>query len=116
MKTPANFLSVVFILMASFSIHEFYFTALNKSNYHFSLFRVARLKHVARMDSHKAEGPDTGGSRNTLPMLCPLTLTYTSPGQHDAVSHVKLWWGYGVPLLGISEQLRDSSGERGLGG
>lgn len=44
--------------MASFSIHEFYFAALNKSNYHLPLFHVAHFKHIAHMDSHKAEGPD----------------------------------------------------------
>lgn len=46
-------------------------------------------------------------------MLCPLTLACASPGQHDAVSHAKLWWGYGVPLLGISEQLGGLKWERG---
>jgi len=49
-------------------------------------------------------------------MPCPLTLACASPGQHAAVSRAKLWQGYGVPLLGIREQLGDSVAERGLGG
>lgn len=61
MKIPANLLSIIFILTASFSIHEFYFAALNKSNYHLPLFCETHFEHISSTNSHKAEGSDRCG-------------------------------------------------------
>lgn len=82
MKIPANFLSTIFILIASFSIHEFYFAALNKSNYRFPLFCVARFEHIAHTDFLKAGGRGRGRSRKALTPRPGLPLTW----QHDTAA------------------------------
>lgn len=101
-KTPANFLNVIFILIASFSIHEFHFAALNKSNYHLPLSCVAHFKHIAHTVSHKAEGRTRGSPGKAVPTPCPSLW----PAPHlGSTMRAKLWGGSGLPLLGITERL-----------
>lgn len=86
-KIPANFLSTIFILIASFSIHEFYFAALNKGNYFLPLFCVAHFEHT---DFLKAGGPGRGRSRKALAILCPLAW----PAPHLAMPNYSHFLGF----------------------
>jgi len=108
MKTPANFLSIIFVLIASFSIHEFYFAALNKSNYHLPLFCVAHFKCISHTDSHKAEGPDrmvqegTAHAMSAHPGLC---LTWAARCSQPCQIMAGLWGssaGYQGAVGGLS--------------
>lgn len=68
MQIPSNLLSIKFSSWF-ISIHEFYFEALNKSNYCLPLLCVTHLEHVTSTDSscHSVEV-----CQKALSKLCPL--------------------------------------------
>lgn len=116
MKIPANFLITIFILIASFSIHEFYFAALNKSNYRFPLFCVTHFEHIAHTDFLKAGGHGRGRFRKALTILCPLALACPSPGSmiQQPCQIMAMFWGSSAGCQCAAGG--NWSGERGLGG